>query len=100
MYKEYIIANKIPKNILYVSGNQVEIGSKTVKIDGTLVRPTLNPWNNPLSFPLSDLKSKSISGAFNLISNEAFIDNINYSYDSENGFSFGLNVKYLKKIDN
>jgi hypothetical protein len=98
MYKEYIIANKIPKNILYVFGNQVEIGSKTVTINGTLVRPTLNPWSNPLNFPLSDLKSKSISGAFNLISNDAYIDNINYSYDSDNNFSFNLSVKYLDKV--
>jgi len=98
MYKEYIIANKNPKNILYVFGNQVEIGSKTVTINGTLVRPTLNPWSNPLNFPLSDLKSKSISGAFNLISNDAYIDNINYSYDSDNNFSFNLSVKYLNKV--
>lgn len=98
-YKEYIIANRNPKNILFVSGNQVEIGNKSVNINGTLVKPTVNPWNTPISFPLNDLKSKSISGAFDLISDEAYIDDVNYSYDSDNNFTFNLNVKYLKKVD-
>lgn len=99
LYKEYIIANKNPKNIFFVSGNQVEIGNKSVTINGTLVKPTGNFWNSPITFPLADLKSKSISGAFNLISDEAYIDNVNYTYDSDNSFSFNLNVKYLKKVD-
>lgn len=99
LYKEYIIANRIPKNIFFVSGNQVEIGNKSVTINGTLVKPTGNFWNSPIDFPLADLKSKSISGAFDLISSEAYIDNVNYTYDSDNSFSFNLNVKYLKKVD-
>ena len=98
MYKEYIIANKNPKNILFLFGNQVEIGNRSVNINGTLVRPTGNFWNAPIDFPLTDLKSKSISGALNLISNDAYIDNINYSYDSDNNFSFNLSVKYLDKV--
>jgi hypothetical protein len=98
LYKEYIIPNRDIKNILFVSGNQVEIGNKTVNINGTLVRPTGNFWQGPISFPLNDLKSKSISGAFDLISTESFIDGISYEYDSDNNFSFNLNVKYLKKI--
>jgi hypothetical protein len=99
LYKEYIIANRNPKNIFFVSGNQVEIGNKSVTINGNLVKPTGNFWSAPIDFPLEDLKAKSVYGAFNLISNEAYIDNINYSYDSENSFSFNLNVKYLKKVD-
>lgn len=98
MYKEYIIANKNPKNILFLFGNQVEIGNRSVNINGTLVRPTNNFWTAPIAFPLSDLKSKSISGALNLISNDAYIDNINYNYDSDNNFSFNLSVKYLDKV--
>jgi len=97
MYKEYIIANKNPKNVLFLFGNQVEIGNRSVNINGTLVRPTGNFWAAPIAFPLTDLKSKSISGALNLISNDAYIDNINYSYDSDNNFSFNLSVKYLDK---
>jgi len=98
MYKEYIIANKNPKNVLFLFGNQVEIGNRSVNINGTLVRPTGNFWAVPIAFPLTDLKSKSISGALNLISNDAYIDNINYSYDSDNNFSFNLSVKYLDKV--
>lgn len=98
LYKEYIIPNRDIKNVLFVSGNQVEIGNKTVNINGTLVRPTGNFWQGPIAFPLNDLKSKSISGAFDLISTESFIDGISYEYDSDNNFSFNLNVKYLKKI--
>jgi hypothetical protein len=98
MYKEYIIANKNPKNVLFLFGNQVEIGNRSVNINGTLVRPTGNFWDAPIAFPLTDLKSKSISGALNLISNDAYIDNINYSYDSDNNFSFNLSVKYLDKV--
>jgi hypothetical protein len=98
MYKEYIIANKNPKNVLFLFGNQVEIGNRSVNINGTLVRPTGNFWAAPIAFPLTDLKSKSISGALNLISNDAYIDNINYSYDSDNNFSFNLSVKYLDKV--
>ena len=98
MYKEYIIANKNPKNVLFLFGNQVEIGNRSVNINGTLVRPTGNFWAAPIAFPLTDLKSKSISGALNLISNDAYIDNINYNYDSDNNFSFNLSVKYLDKV--
>lgn len=98
MYKEYIIANKNPKNVLFLFGNQVEIGNRSVNINGTLVRPTGNFWTEPIAFPLTDLKSKSISGALNLISNDAYIDNINYNYDSDNNFSFNLSVKYLDKV--
>jgi len=98
MYKEYIIANKNPKNVLFLFGNQVEIGNRSVNINGTLVRSTNNSWSTPITFPLADLKSKSISGALNLISNDAYIDNINYSYDSDNNFSFNLSIKYLDKV--
>lgn len=98
LYKEYIIANKIPKNVLLLFGNQVEIGSRSVNINGTLVRPTTNPWSTPINLPLSDLKSKSISGAFDLVSDEAYIDNIAYNYDSDNNFSFSLDLKYLKTV--
>jgi len=96
-YKEYIIANRNPKNIFFVSGNQIEMGNKTITINGSLVKPTTNFWETPINFPLDDLKKKSVSGAFDLISSEAYIDSINYDYDSENNFSFNLNVKYLKK---
>lgn len=98
LYKEYIIANKNPKNVLLLFGNQVEIGSRSVTINGTLVRPTSNPWSTPINLPLSDLKSKSISGAFDLVSDEAYIDNIAYNYDSDNNFSFSLDLKYLKTV--
>jgi hypothetical protein len=96
LYKEYIIANREPKNILFVSGNQVEMGARSVTVEGTLVRPTVNPWLSPIAFPLTDLKSKAISGALNLVSDEAFIDTISYNYNSDNNFSFNLNLKYLK----
>jgi hypothetical protein len=96
LYKEYIIANKSPKNVLFTSGNQIEMGNRSVIINGTLVKPTGNIWNTPINFPLQDLKSKSISGALNLISDEAYIDNLSYDYDSDNNFSFSLGVKYLK----
>jgi len=98
MYKEYIIANKNPKNVLFLFGNQVEIGNRSVNINGTLVRPSGNFWTGAIDFPLTDLKGKSISGALNLISNDAYVDNINYSYDSDNNFSFNLSVKYLDKV--
>jgi len=98
MYKEYIIPNKNPKNVLFLFGNQVEIGNRSVNVNGTLVRPSGNFWTGAIDFPLNDLKSKSISGALNLISNDAYIDNINYSYDSDNNFSFNLSVKYLDKV--
>jgi hypothetical protein len=96
LYKEYIIANKSPKNVLFTSGNQIEMGNRSVIINGTLVKPTGNIWNAPINFPLQDLKSKSISGALNLISDEAYIDNLSYDYDSDNNFSFSLGLKYLK----
>ena len=99
LYKEYIIANKNPKNVLFLPGNQVEIGNRSVNIKGILVRPTVNPWSIPVSLPLNDLKSKSISGAFDLVSDEAYIDNIAYNYDSDNNFSFSLGLKYLRKVD-
>ena len=98
LYKEYVIPNRDIKNMLFLSGNQVEIGNKSIAINGTLVRPTTNFWQTPITFPLNDLKSKSISGAFDLVSTEAFIDGTSYEYDSDNNFSFNLNIKYLKKI--
>lgn len=98
LYKEYIIANKNPKNVLLLFGNQVEIGNRSVVINGTLIRPTSNPWSTPITLPLNDLKSKSISGAFNLVSDEAYIDNIAYNYDSDNNFSFSLDLKYLEVV--
>jgi hypothetical protein len=98
LYKEYIIANKNPKNVLLLFGNQVEIGNRSVVINGTLTRPTGNPWAIPINLPLNDLKSKSVSGAFNLVSDEAYIDNIAYNYDSDNNFSFSLDLKYLEVV--
>jgi hypothetical protein len=98
LYKEYIIANKNPKNVLFLFGNQVEIGNRSVTINGTLVRPTNNPWSTPISLPLNDLKSKSISGALDLVSDEAYIDNIAYNYDSDYNFSFSLDLKYLRTV--
>jgi hypothetical protein len=99
MYKEYVIANRTPKNVFFVSGNQVEIGNKSVVINGTLNKPSANCWTTPISFPLTDLKSKSVSGIFNLISDEAYIDQVSYDYNSDNSFSFSLSAKYLKKIE-
>lgn len=99
LYKEYIIANKNPKNVLFLPGNQIEIGNRSVNIKGVLVRPTVSPWSTPVSLPLNDLKAKSISGAFDLVSDEAYIDNIAYNYDSDNNFSFSLGLKYLRKVD-
>jgi hypothetical protein len=98
LYKEYIIANKNPKNVLFLFGNQVEIGNRSVTINGTLVRPTNNPWSTPITLPLNDLKSKSISGALDLVSDEAYIDNIAYNYDSDYNFSFSLDLKYLRTV--
>jgi hypothetical protein len=100
LYKEYIIANKNPKNVLFLPGNQVEIGNRSVTIKGVLVRPTFNPWTTPVTLPLNDLKSKSISGAFDLVSDDAYINNIAYNYDSDNNFSFSLDLKYLRKVEN
>jgi hypothetical protein len=99
MYKEYVIANRTPKNVFFVSGNQVEIGNKSIVINGTLNKPSANCWTTPISFPLTDLKSKSVSGIFNLISDEAYIDQVSYDYNSDNSFSFSLSAKYLKKIE-
>jgi hypothetical protein len=99
MYKEYVIPNKDPKNVLFVSGNQVEIGNKSVVINGTLNKPSANCWTTPISFPLTDLKNRSVSEMFNLISSEAYIDQVSYDYNSNNSFSFSLGVKYLKKIE-
>jgi len=98
LYKEYIIANKNPKNVLFLFGNQVEIGNRSVTINGTLVRPTNNPWSTPITLPLNDLKSKSVSGALDLVSDEAYIDNIAYNYDSDYNFSFSLDLKYLRTV--
>jgi hypothetical protein len=99
MYKEYVIANRTPKNVFFVSGNQVEIGNKSIVINGTLNKPSTNYWTTPISFPLTDLKSKSVSQIFNLISDEAYIDQVSYDYNSDNSFSFSLSTKYLKKIE-
>ena len=95
-YKEYIIPNKDPKNMLFLSGNNVEIGNRSVSINGILNRPTTNIWNGPINFPLSYLKNLAVSEAFNLVTTETYIDGINYNYNSENNFSFNLNLRYLK----
>lgn len=95
-YNEYIIANKIPKNILFLYGNNTQIGDRSVSIDGTLNRPTGNIWDGPRNFPLSYLKNLAVSQSFDLVSTEAFINSITYDYDSENKFSFNLNIKYIK----
>jgi hypothetical protein len=94
--KEYIIPNKIPKNILFLYGNNVEIGERNIIINGVLNRPNLNIWNTPTSFPLQNLKSLAIQKGLDLVSTESFIDNINYSYGSDYNFSFNVNIKYLK----
>lgn len=97
-YKEYIIPNKLPKNMLFLYGNNTEIGDRSVSINGTLNRPSGNIWNSPISFPISTLKSLAISEALDLTSTEAFINSANYSYDSQNNFSFNVNLKYIKPI--
>jgi hypothetical protein len=95
-YKEYTIANKLPKNILFLYGNNTEIGDRSVSINGTLKRPNGNIWDSPISLPLLDLKNLAVSQTFDLISSEAFINSVSYNYDSQNNFSFNLNIKYLK----
>lgn len=96
--REYIIANKLPKNILFLYGNNIEIGEKNISIEGILNRSTSNHWNHPISLPLDDLKALAISNGLDLISDEAYIDNISYQYTSENTFSFIVSIKYLKKL--
>ena len=82
--------------MLFLSGNNVEIGNRSVSINGILNRPTTNIWNGPINFPLSYLKNLAVSEAFNLVTTETYIDGINYNYNSENNFSFNLNLRYLK----
>lgn len=94
--KEYIIPNKIPKNLLFLYGNNVEIGERNIIINGTLNRPNSNIWYSPTSFPVQSLKSLAIERGLDLVSTESFIDNINYSYGSDYNFSFNVNIKYLK----
>jgi len=98
MHNEYIIANKATKNVLFNYGNQIDLSSKNITLNGYLVRPTYDIWQSGISLPLFDLKNKAIFYATNLISDDAFIDNISYRYGSDNAFSFSLNIKYLKKI--
>jgi hypothetical protein len=94
--REYIIPNKIPKNILFLYGNNIEIGQRSISIDGVLNRTNSNTWSSPISFPLQNLKSLAIERGLNLITTESFIDNINYSYNSDYNFSFNLDIKYLQ----
>lgn len=94
--KEYIIPNKIPKNILFLYGNNVEIGERNITINGVLNRPNSNIWNSPASFPVENLKSLAIERGLNLVSTESFIDNINYNYGSDYNFTFNVGIKYLK----
>ena len=96
---EYIIANKETKNMLFNNGDQINLSSKNITLNGYFVRPNYDIWQSGIrTLPLFDLKNKAIFYATNLISDDAFIDSISYRYGSDNAFSFNLNIKYLKKI--
>jgi hypothetical protein len=96
IYKEYIIANRNPKNILFSDGNQVEMGSRRVQINGVLTKPALNIWSTPLNIPLNDLKNIAVSNAFGSLSTDAYITDVTYGYSSDYSFSFSLTIMYLK----
>ena len=98
MFREYIIANRSPKNFFFVSGDQLEMGSKILTINGTLVRQSNNIWQNGFNFPLSDLKSKAIANIIDNISTNSFIERVSYGYDSNFNFNFDVEVKYLNEI--
>jgi len=92
--KEYIIANRNPKNIYFLYGNNMELGEKSVMVEGSLVRPSGNIWEKPVDFPINQLKEMAIKNGLNLISDEAYINDVSYQYNSENKFSFRFSVKY------
>jgi hypothetical protein len=96
MYKEYIIANRNPKNVLFSDGNQVEMGSRSVQVNGILTKPATNVWSGPLNLPLNDLKNIAISNAFGSLSTDSYITDVSYGYSSDYNFSFSLNIMYLK----
>lgn len=95
MYKEYVIANRNPKNIFFVLGNQLNMGARKVSIKGTLARSSSDPWRTPTVLPLDDLKAKAISNGLSSISQDAYISEVSYSYDSQYGFSFDVTFMYL-----
>jgi hypothetical protein len=95
IYKEYIIANRIPKNVLFTLGNQVQMGSRTVQINGVLAKPASDVWTTPRSFPLNDLKTIAINNALVGIGKDAYISDASYSYGSNNDFSFSMTIMYL-----
>lgn len=96
MYKEYIIANRIPKSVFFTFGNQLEMGVRSIKINGTLNKPNINIWTTPWSIPLDDLKNKAISNGLNSLTTEAYINEVSYSYGSDYNFTFNVNIMYLK----
>jgi hypothetical protein len=98
MFREYIIANRSPKNFFFVSGDQLEMGSKILTINGTLVRQSNNIWQNGFNFPLNDLKSKAIANLIDNISTNSFIERVSYGYDSNFNFNFDVEVKYSNEI--
>ena len=96
IYREYIIANKNPKNILFSRGNQVEMGARTVQINGILTKPSIDVWSTPWNIPLGDLKNIAVSNAFSSLTTEAYITDVSYSYGSDYNFSFNISIMYLK----
>ena len=96
IYREYIIANKNPKNILFSRGNQVEMGARTVQINGVLTKPSIDVWSTPWVIPLGDLKNIAVSNAFSSLTTEAYITDVSYSYGSDYNFSFNISIMYLK----
>ncbi len=95
IYREYIIANRIPKNVLFTLGNQLQMGTRTVQINGTLTKPASDVWSTPRIFPLSDLKSIAINNGLVGISKDAYISDVSYGYGSSNDFSFTMTLMYL-----
>lgn len=95
IYKEYIIANRTPKNVLFTLGNQVEMGTRTVQINGTLAKPASDVWSAPRVFPLTDLKTIAINNGLVGIGKDAYISDVSYSHGSTNDFSFSMTVMYL-----
>lgn len=100
IYGEYVIPNFPRKSVFLLNGDQINLSSKSVNIEGVLNRPNENIWTNQISLPLDRLKSELVLHGLQNIPTDAYIEAVNLNHNSNYEFNLSLVLKYVEPTGN
>lgn len=95
IYGEYVIPNFPRKSVFLLNGEQVNLSSKSINIEGVFNRPGQNIWTNQMSLPLDRLKSELVLHGLQNIPTDAYVEAVNLNYNSNYEFNLSLVLKYV-----